>query len=103
MDDALSHVLRSALAFRDGLRDVGIKASPVVRLSRQGGLKLLSIVTGCESPMLEYLARDRLARVDGCNRINISGVSFEWPEKAPETRAGNAAPSTAPPARNALQ
>ena len=79
MVNPLMSLLRASMQFGDSLNDVGFRETIQVHMSREDGLRLLKLVTHCNSTMIEQHAQDKFTTENGCNRLNIAGLSFSWP------------------------
>ncbi len=79
MVNPLMSLLRASMQFGDSLNEVGFRQAIRVQLNREDGLRLLKLVTHCNSTMIEQHAQGKFTTENGFNRLNIAGLSFSWP------------------------
>lgn len=79
MANPLRNLMHATFTFGDGMKNAGLTGETRVHLSRDDGLRLLKMVTQCDSPMIELHALDRFTVENGYNCLSFAGLRFCWP------------------------
>ncbi len=79
MINPLMSLLRASMQFGDSLNNVGFRETVQVHMSREDGLRLLKLVTHCNSTMIEQHAQGKFTTENGSNCLKLAGLSFSWP------------------------
>jgi hypothetical protein len=79
MNDMLFVLLETSMKFADMLETIGVNEPVRVALTRCDGLRVLALITGSDSEVVEELFKERLGTVAGLRTLRVSGVEYTWP------------------------